>query len=127
MDITGILKAKFETQQVSEKFKKREFVLTIEPGSPYPQFVSFQLVQDKCNLIDGFNEGDELKVYFNLRGREWKSPQGDIRYFNTIDAWRIEKVGANTSAPTQSAPASTQNDNSAPVFTTNIPDDDLPF
>jgi len=96
MDVTGILKVKSNTQQVSEKFKKREFVIT-DNSSQYPQHISFQLVQDKCAIIDQYNVGDEIKVHFNLRGREWTSPQGEIKYFNSLEAWRIE--GGNSSAP----------------------------
>ncbi len=89
MDITGILKAKGESQQVSEKFKKREFVLT-DNSSQYPQHIQFQLTQDKTNLIDQYPVGSEIKVLFNLRGRQWDSPQGETKYFNTLEAWRIE-------------------------------------
>ena len=132
MDVTGIVKAKFETVQVSEKFKKREFVLTIEPSSPYPQQVSLQLVQDKVNLIDNINIGEEIKVYFNLKGREWVSPQGETKYFNTIDAWKLEKIGSGSPAQSTNYSNQTQQDNvisngSAPVFTSNVADDDLPF
>ena len=129
MEVTGIIKVKFDTNVVSERFKKRDFVLTVEPGSPYPQHVSFQLVQDKVSMLDNFNVGDEVKVLFNLKGREWTSPQGEVKYFNTIDAWRMEKIGAGQS---QSQPAANQNsgnkeNNNPPVFTSTSADDDLPF
>ncbi|MES2681060.1 MAG: DUF3127 domain-containing protein [Bacteroidota bacterium] len=133
MEVIGTLKTKFETQKVSDRFQKREFVLTTEANTPYPQHVSFQVTQDKCTLLDGFNDGEEIKVQFNLRGREWNGPQG-IKYFNTLEAWRLERVqGGNTGAQTgqNSAPASNNNivnNNSAPVFTGNADDnDDLPF
>lgn len=127
MEVTGILKAKFDTNVVSERFKKRDFVLTIEPGSPYPQHVTFQLVQDKVTLIDNVNAGDEIKVLFNLKGREWTSPQGEVKYFNTIDAWRIEKVGAGQSQSNNSYNAGKMENNTPPVFTSSSADDDLPF
>src|SRR4051812_42113033 len=132
MEVIGTIKAKFDTQRVSEKFQKREFVLTTEANTPYPQHVSFQVTQDKCTVLDQFNEGDEVKVQFNLRGREWNGPQG-IKYFNTLEAWRIERAQAgasNTQGSSQSAPASnnSMNSSSAPVFTGNTSDnDDLPF
>lgn len=132
MEVIGTIKVKFDTQRVSEKFQKREFVLTTEANTPYPQHVSFQVTQDKCSVLDQFNEGEEIKVQFNLRGREWNGPQG-IKYFNTLEAWRIEKVSGSNSAPasnTNSAPSnnSMNNSSSAPVFTGNIGDnDDLPF
>lgn len=91
MEIIGILKAKFDTQKLSDQYQKREFILTTESETPFPQFISFELNQDKCNFLDQFNPGDEICVQFNLRGREWNGPQG-IKYFNKLDAWKIEKV-----------------------------------
>ena len=123
MDITGILKVKNEAQQVSEKFKKREFVLT-DNSSQYPQHVSFQLTQDKCNLIDNYNVGAEIKVHFNLRGREWTSPQGEIKYFNTLEAWRIEGGANSGSGNTSSA---NKMENVSETFTAATEGDDLPF
>ena len=124
MDITGILKVKSEAQQVSEKFKKREFVLT-DNSSQYPQHISFQLTQDKCNLIDNYTVGSEIKVHFNLRGREWTSPKGEIKYFNTLEAWRIETINAGSSAPTSSA--GNLGDVAETTFTATSQEDDLPF
>lgn len=119
---------KNDTVQVSEKFSKREFVLT-DASSMYPQDILFQLTQDKCNLLDAVNVNDQIEVSFNLRGREWTSPQGEVRYFNTLDAWRIEKVGA---APMggmpQGGPSAMNLDPIAtPASTASSDDDDLPF
>lgn len=117
--ITGKLKVKNNTQQVTEKFKKREFVITDE-SSQYPQDIMFQLAQDKCDLLDPFNEGQEIKVNFNLRGREWTSPQGEVKYFNTLDAWRLENAaqqGSELPPMPEDEPMHVQNDES----------DDLPF
>ena len=86
--IKGEIKAIDEAVQVTEKFKKREFVL-IDDSSQYPQYINFQLVQDKCELIDGFQVGQRIEVNFNLRGREWTDKNGIIKYFNTLDVWRI--------------------------------------
>lgn len=127
MEVTGILKVKFDTNVVSERFKKRDFVLTVEPGSPYPQHVTFQLVQDKVNILDNFNVGDEVKVLFNLKGREWTSPQGEVKYFNTIDAWRMEKVSAGSSQQSSNSNAGKMENTTPPVFTSTSADDDLPF
>ena len=88
-ETVGVLKLKHDTVQVSDKFAKREFVVTTEVDSTYPQHVSMQLTQDKCGLLDKFSEGQEIKVSFNLRGREWNGPEG-LRYFNSLEAWRIE-------------------------------------
>ena len=70
MEVSGQLKMKASTQVVSDKFSKRDFVLATDLSTPYPQFVSFQVTQDKCAVLDGYNVGDEIKVHFNLRGRE---------------------------------------------------------
>ncbi|MFI5148913.1 MAG: DUF3127 domain-containing protein [Bacteroidia bacterium] len=120
-NITGTLKVKSNEQQVSEKFKKREFVLT-DNSSQYPQHISFQLTQDKCSLIEAYKPGDEIKVFFNLRGREWKSPKdGEIKYFNSLEAWKIERVGASSSS---SAPVSEPDVTS---FSAAEGENDLPF
>src|SRR5687767_958852 len=91
----GTLKLLFDTQQVSEKFRKREFVM-METGSPYPQEIQFQLVQEKVELLEGYQPGDEIEVSFNLRGRAWTNPKdGVTRYFNSLDVWKISRVGAS--------------------------------
>ncbi len=121
MDITGIIKVKNDERVVSEKFKKRDFVLT-DNSSQYPQHVLFQLAQDKTSLIDQYNVGDEIKVHFNLRGREWTDPKGEVKYFNTLDAWRIEGI---SSAKNDSIVTATNNNND--VFSATQQEDDLPF
>lgn len=123
------MKVKFDTQKVSDRFQKREFVLTTEANTPYPQHVSFQVTQDKCTMLDQFREGDELRIQFNLRGREWNGPQG-IKYFNTLEAWRLEKVQGGAAPSSQGAPASHSGSAPAsPAFSSgNMNDnDDLPF
>src|SRR5687768_15161477 len=116
-NITGVLKVKNAEQQVSEKFKKREFVIT-ENSSQYPQHISFQLTQDKCSLLDSYKVGDTMKVFFNLRGREWTNPQGEVKYFNSLEAWKIEG-NANSSKAQGDVPVDT--------FKVDDSDNDLPF
>ena len=94
----GKIKVINETQVISEKFKKREFVVT-DTSSMYPQDVMFQSVQDKCDMLNGYSVEDQVEVSFNLRGREWTSPDGVVKYFNTLDAWRIEKMGQGGGIP----------------------------
>jgi hypothetical protein len=118
-NITGILKVKGPEQQVSEKFRKREFVVT-DNSSQYPQHLSFQLTQDKCSLLDNYNVGSEIKVYFNLRGREWTDKQGATKYFNSLEAWKIEG-GAQGGSNDNGAFAASASYNNAPQ------EDDLPF
>jgi len=127
--LAGTIKVVNPTVQVSEKFSKREFVVSDTSGM-YPQDILFQLTQDKCTLLDGVNVNDQIEVSFNLRGREWTNPQGEVKYFNSLDAWRIDKVGATS----QGIPAnghSPLNLNpvvaAAPEMTTSSSDDDLPF
>ena len=125
--LTGQIKVIKDTVQVTEKFAKREFVVT-DASSMYPQQILFQAVQDKCSMLDGMTEGETVDVSFNLRGREWTSPQGEVKYFNTLDAWRIEKVG-------QGMPQGGPSDMNLDPVASPMPsggtdasdDDDLPF
>ncbi len=98
LKISGTLKRISDSVHVSDKFKKREFVLT-DSSTQYPQHIQFQLSQDRCTLIDNFKEGDQVEVHFNLRGREWTSPQDEIKYFNTLDAWKIVAGTASDETP----------------------------
>lgn len=124
--LTGTLKVLNDTVQVTDKFSKREFVIT-DTSSMYPQDILFQAVQDKCAMLDGFKVQDQVEVSFNLRGREWTSPQGEVKYFNTLDAWRVEKVGQGMP---QSGPSEMNLDPIPVAPTANTDseeDDDLPF
>ncbi|MBA2683777.1 MAG: DUF3127 domain-containing protein [Gemmatimonadaceae bacterium] len=111
-DVTGKIHVINDTHQVSERFSKREFVLEV-PDGKYPQFVSFQLTGDRVSAISDFQVGDEIRVTFNLRGREWRNPQGETKYFNSLDVWRLEGIRA---APRQQ-----------PDPTVKRVEDDLPF
>lgn len=103
--IEGRIHVIYETKQVTERFQKREFVIELSDNPSYPQFVMFQLSGDRCDKLDSFGEGDQVQVEFNLRGREWKSPQGDVRYFNSLDVWTIEAAtGDGAGAPEDAAP-----------------------
>ena len=86
-EVKGTIKAIKKTQVISDKFKKREFVLTTE--DKYPQDVLFQLSQDNCDLVDIFKEGDKVTLAYNLRGIEWVSPKGETKYFNTLEVWKM--------------------------------------
>ncbi len=93
-DVVGKLHVAGETKQVSERFSKREFVLEVADGK-YPQFVSFQLTGDRVSALDDHQVGDQIRVTFNLRGREWKNPQGEVKYFNSLDVWKLESARQN--------------------------------
>jgi hypothetical protein len=124
--ISGIVKVVKDEEVISEKFKKREFVIT-DASSMYPQDISFQLTQDKCSLIDGINVNDQIEVSFNLRGREWTSPQGEVKYFNTLEAWRLEKMGAGGPASPPSPMDMPSNTATVANLSNDAEDDDLPF
>lgn len=93
-DVVGKLHVAGETKQVSERFTKREFVLEVADGK-YPQFVSFQLTGDRAAQLDDYRVGDQIRVTFNLRGREWRNPQGEVKYFNSLDVWKLEAANAS--------------------------------
>ncbi len=95
MEATGRLHAIYETKQVSERFTKREFVLELVDNPKYPQTVLFQLTGDRVSQLDGLNVGDQVRIEFNLRGREWRSPQGETKYFNSLEVWKLEPARAN--------------------------------
>ena len=121
-EVEGKLIKKFDTENKTDTFQAREFVIEINSGN-YPQAVKFQLVQDRCTLIDGYEEGEFIKVHFDLRGREWQG-----RYFTNLNAWRIEKPEASQS-PEGPPPTSGESDfptaNDDPGDSGNF--DDLPF
>jgi hypothetical protein len=75
------------TTSVSDKFKKRE--VTLKSQDEYPQYVTFQLTQDKCDLADNLKTGEVVEVNYNLRGRRWGAQDGTIKYFNSIEAWTM--------------------------------------
>lgn len=125
--LTGTLKVIYPTVQVTEKFSKREFVIS-DTSSMYPQDIIFQATQDKCSMLDSVQTGEQVEVSFNLRGREWTNPQGEVKYFNSLDAWRIEKVGQGMPAggPSPMDMGTTVTPSSTPAIESNE-DDDLPF
>jgi translation initiation factor IF-3 len=96
MEVPGVIKVIGETQTFgSGGFTKRELVVTTE--DQYPQMIMIEFVQDKCDLLNKFKVGDNVKVSINLRGREWINPEGVAKYFNAIQGWRIEKLDASSS------------------------------
>lgn len=97
--INGRLHAIFDTKQVTERFQKREFVLETADNPSYPQYVQFQLTGDRVGNIDGYSVGDEVMVDFSVRGREWTSPGGEVKYFNSLDVWSLERTGAGGAPP----------------------------
>ena len=128
MEVTGRVKMVEQTKEVgSSGFRKRDIVVTTD--EQYPQHISVQFVQDKCDLLDAYKVGDNVKVDINLRGREWTNPQGETVYFNTIQGWRIGKVQEGAPAQGQGqAPPMPAAQTFAPAENFKEEDhDDLPF
>jgi single-strand DNA-binding protein len=118
----GVMHRIFDTEQKSASFQVREFVLEIPDGN-YPQMAKFQLAQDKVNLVDNYAIGEKVKVSFDLRGREWQG-----KYFTTLNAWRIDRLDAQTVAAAPAAQASAPVANPFPSAGDEPPAmDDLPF
>ena len=105
MKVTGKLLEIKETQQVSDSFKKRSFVLEYAENPQYPEYVSFELIQERCSLLDNFQPGQEVEVNFNLKGRKWVNPEGETRYFNSLQAWRIDTAQPARQVPETAPPA----------------------
>ncbi len=125
MEIQGKVKVIGETQTFgSNGFRKREIVVTTE--EQYPQHIMVEFVQDKTDLLNNFNVGQSVKISINLRGREWTNPQGEVKYFNSIQGWRIENLQADQ--PSEGMPPVPPAEAFAPADNLNEEDhDDLPF
>lgn len=133
LEVTGKLLVKYDTQNVSDRFKKREFVMELAEeinGNVYTNYAKMQLVQQKCDILDRFNEGDNIKVSFNIKGNRWER-DGKVNYITNLDAWRIEAAGsvqpAAAPAASYSTPANApqQSGNFYNPSPENV--DDLPF
>ena len=130
-ELEGKLVEKFPVQQVSDAFKKREFVVeTTEEGGGrvFTEHIKFQLIQDKCSLVDALNVNQRVKVSFNSKGRKWEK-NGNVSYFTNLDAWRVEAVDGN--APSGNTPPPPTEEPMSSVNTADLnaddDEDDLPF
>ncbi|HLF33010.1 MAG TPA: DUF3127 domain-containing protein [Cyclobacteriaceae bacterium] len=125
MNIKGKVLEIFPAQQVRENFRKREFVVEYRENPQYAEFIKFEFLQEKCELLNDLKPGDEVEIQFNLRGRVWTNPQGEKVYFNSLQAWRIDKLKENVKpekAGDEKPTAGFNEDLSKPD-----PTDDLPF
>ena len=125
MEVQGKVKMIGETQTFGTNgFRKREIVVTTE--EQYPQHIMVEFVQDKTDLLNNFQVGQNVKIGINLRGREWTNPQGEVKYFNSIQGWRIEAL--QNDASSNEMPPMPPSDAFEPVSNLNDEDpDDLPF
>ena len=123
MEVQGKIKMIGETQTFgSNGFRKRELVVTTE--EQYPQHILIEFVQDKTDLLNNYQVGQAVKVNINLRGREWVNPQGETKYFNSVQGWRIE----NLTASGENMPPVAPSEAFEPATNLNEEDhDDLPF
>ena len=98
--VKGILKRVGNIETVgSNNFTKRTFV--IETKDQYPQTLEFQLTKDRVDIVEVYKLGEEMEVHFNLRGRDWTNPQGEIKTFNTLECWKLVKVAGQTETSSQ--------------------------
>ncbi len=104
MNISAKIIEIFETTNVTDTFKKREFVVEYSENPQYPEFIKFEFIQDKCELLNNFKVGDEAEISFNLKGRKWTDPQGTVKYFNTLQAWRLEMKSTGTATENSPQP-----------------------
>jgi len=125
MEVLGKVKVINAEQQVSASFKKRELVVTTD--EQYPQHIMIEFTQDKCDLLNNYNAGDAVKVSINLRGREWVNPQGETKYFNSIQGWRIEKLQAEAPVSAQMPPVPATEAFAPATDFKEEEHDDLPF
>ena len=129
-DVSGKLIEKYDVQQITDTFKKREFVVECPKeinGNTYFDYLKFQLTQDRVGLIETMNEGDMIKVHFNLRGSKYTSKKdGSTGYITNLEAWRLESASAQPVAPSQQAQTAPPPKTDAPIAS-STDDSDLPF
>lgn len=126
MEITGKVHEIGEVQQVTDTFKKRELVIQYAENPQFVEYIKFEATQDRVNIFDNLKLNEDVAVSFNLRGRPWTNKDGTTMYFNSLVAWRVNKVAnaGEQSTAQQSAPPM-----APPVDISSDPgdDDDLPF
>lgn len=104
MKVSGRLVEIFETVKIKDSFQKREFVIEYATNPKYPELIKFELVQDKCGQLDKFSVGQEVGVDFDLRGRKWTDQKGAVKYFTTLQAWRLSPATAGGDSADDGAP-----------------------
>lgn len=123
MEVIGKIKIINETQTFGNNgFRKREVVITTD--EQYPQMLLIEFIQDKCDLLNTFQVGQDVKISINLRGREWINPEGQAKYFNSIQGWRIENL---TQAAPQNTPSPETFEPAPDLSSEGNEPDDLPF
>jgi hypothetical protein len=131
MEVQGKIVEISDTVQVSDNFRKREFVVEYAENPQYPEFLKFECIQDKCDMLNEFSVGQEVTVSMNLKGRKWTDPQGNVKYFNSLQAWRIQAGGNQAASPAPAAQKTSAPPSPAPkqeIFSAeDDSEEDLPF
>jgi uncharacterized protein Veg len=126
MEVQGKVKMVGDTQTFgSNGFRKREIVVTTE--EQYPQHIMVEFVQDKTDLLDSYKPGQNVKISINLRGREWVNPQGETKYFNSIQGWRIENLEGSSPSGAGMPPVPPADQFEPASNFDDVEHDDLPF
>ncbi len=124
MEIKGKVHEVSPTTQVTDSLKKRELIVEYVENPQYPEYLKFEAIQDRCALLDNTKVGDDVEVFFNLKGRKWTDKTGKVVYFNTLGLWKVNVLsatGSNAATPEYAAPAANISSNNADE------EDDLPF
>ncbi len=123
MELKGKIHEISETIQVTETFKKREVVIEYAENPQYPEFIKFEATQERCSLLDNVKIGDQVEIFFNLRGRPWTDNTGKKVYFNSLQLWRLNALTSNSANNNLNDSISSPAD----FANSSIDEDDLPF
>ena len=122
MEVKGKVYEVSPTVQVTESLKKRELILEYIENPQYPEYLKFEAIQDRCSLLDNVKVGDDVEVFFNLKGRPWTDKTGKKSYFNSLQLWRVNALAAGAGSATTPEYAAPSAD-----ISSSSDDDDLPF
>jgi len=126
MELIGTVKKKFDVQTFSSGFRKQELILLTQ--EQYPQPISVEFLSEKIDLLNSVSEGDQIKVGINIRGREWQTPDGQVKYFNSITGWRLEKMNSgHSNEPVQAMQEQGQASSNQDTNVFGDDEDDMPF
>tara|TARA_R100000655_G_scaffold15789_4_gene34834 strand:- start:5921 stop:6313 length:393 start_codon:yes stop_codon:yes gene_type:complete len=130
MEFTGIVHKIFDTEQISDTFKKREFIIesSVEAkDNLYTELISFQFIQSRCDLLEDIQVGQKVDIAFNLKGRKWTNPQGIDKYFNTLQAWKINVKGDTNNSNNTQPKDEPRELPPMPDFNAPVSEDEVPF
>lgn len=123
MNIKGKILEIFQTNQIKETFRKRDFIVEYAENPNYPQILKFEMINDNCSMLDNYRKGDVIDIDFDLRGREWTNPQGNKVYFVSLNAYRLKKIDDSGNSSADDGPVPGTDDIPPPP----ADEDELPF